>query len=191
MTAGAGLMNRVRATPQKFERRSEFGLAAAALVLVLGAGCVAVERPISHAAAPSPTSGYVGGVFSKDTAVGFVFALRNEQTSAEYVLEVEDQGVGLIAVPPGRYHVASWVTWEALTGEQLTKKEIPGDVAFAQTFDVEAGSVTLLGSWSADQNGRTYMIAAHPISEAEAGAEFRRAYPQFASTPVYCTFCTP
>ncbi|HEX7839210.1 MAG TPA: hypothetical protein VF469_17150 [Kofleriaceae bacterium] len=150
-----------------------------------------MERPISHAAAPSPTSGYVGGVFSKDTVVGFGFALRNEQTSAEYVLEVEDHGVGLIAVPPGRYHVASWVTWAAVTGEQLARKAIPSDAAFGRTFDVEAGSVTLLGSWSADRDGRTYTIAAHPISEAEAGTEFRRAYPQFARTPVYCTFCAP
>lgn len=190
MTAGAGLMSRVRATPQKFERRSEFALAAAAFVLVLGAGCVVVEPPISHAAAPSPASGYVGGVFSKDTLAGFGFALRNEQTSAEYVLQVEDHGVGLIAVPPGRYHVASWVTW-AVTGERLTQKAIPGDVAFGRAFDVEAGSVTLLGSWSADRSGRTYMITAHPISEAEAGIEFRRAYPQFTRIPVYCTFCAP
>jgi hypothetical protein len=188
MTAGAEFMSRPRTASQRFERRSN--LAAAALVLVLGAGCFVVQPPISHTAAPSPTSGYVGGVFSKDTVVGFGFALRNAETSAEYVLEVEDHGVGLIAVPPGRYHVASWVTW-AITGERLTEKAIPGDVAFARTFDVEAGSVVLLGSWSADRDGRTYVIVPHPISEADVGTEFRRAYPQFANTPVYCTFCAP
>jgi hypothetical protein len=180
MTAGAGLTRHATAAL----------VLVLVLVLVLGAGCVVAERPISHAAAPSPTTGYVGGVFSKDTVAGFGFALRNDQTSAEYVLEVEDHGVGLIAVPPGPYHVASWVAW-AVTGERLAGKAIPSDLAFGRTFDVEAGSVTLLGSWSADRDGRRYMIAPHPISEPEAGAELRRAYPQFARTPVYCPFCAP
>lgn len=164
------------------------------LVVSLLAGCVAVQPRISPRARPSAASGYVGGLFAKDTIVGFGFSLRNDTTRIEYVLEVEDHAVGLIAVPPGRYRVVSWVTWAALTGEQLTRKAIPADSRFSQPFDLEAGQVMLLGSWFADRASplsNTYTIASHPIGEAEAVAAFQAAYPGFSDLPVRCLICRP
>jgi hypothetical protein len=110
------------------------------------------------------------------------------------VLEVEDKTVGLIAVPPGRYRVASWITW-ALTRERLTKKKIPESDPFGQSFDVEAGQVTLLGSWSADRQigfgGNTFTIVSNRLTEAEAVKAFQVAYPRFAGEPISCLLCVP
>jgi hypothetical protein len=169
-------------------------LAPLLLALPLAAGCVFVSpRPrISSGAPPSDSSGYVGGLFSKDTFVGFGFVVRNEKTLEDHVLALEDKQIGLIALPPGRYRVASWVTW-ALTGEQLTKRDAPA--ALGRSFDVAAGQVVLLGRWSADrQMGfgiNTYSIAAGEITEAEAVKAFRGAYPRFSEAPVRCLLCAP
>jgi hypothetical protein len=143
---------------------------------------------------PAPASGYVGGLFTKDTVVGFGFGLRDEQTKREHVLAVEDNDVGLIPVPPGVYRVAYWMTW-SLTREKLTKKEIPTNVSFGRTFEVGAGRVMLLGKWSADREigfaRNTFLIVPQRISEREAVEAFRAAYPAFAGVPVGCLLCLP
>lgn len=168
---------------------------AAPLLVVALVSCVSVQPKVPFAARPSPTSGYVGGLFAKDTIVGFGFSLRNERTQEEYVLEVEDNAVGLIAVPPGRYRVASWVTWAALTGEQLTRQAISPGVLFGQSFDVAAGQVMFLGSWFADRHmgfgSNAFTIASHRITEDEAVAAFQAAYPGFADLPLRCLICAP
>jgi hypothetical protein len=167
--------------------------AALLLVLALSVGCVSIQPKIPHSARPSATSGYVGGLFAKDTIVGFGFSLRNERTHEEYVLEIEDKAVSLIAVPPGRYRVASWLTWSAVGSELLTRKDIPAGVPFGQPFDVEAGQVMLLGSWFADKPGiwPTFTIASHRITEDEALAAFQAAYPGFATQLIRCLHCVP
>jgi hypothetical protein len=53
---------------------------AALLLAVALVGCVSVQPKVPFAARPSPTSGYVGGLFTKDTIVGFGFSVRNERT---------------------------------------------------------------------------------------------------------------
>jgi hypothetical protein len=176
----------VHATLQRLECRF--------IVLLSLIGCVSVQPRVPAAARPSPSSGYVGGLFAKDTIVGFGFRLQNEQTAAAYVLEIEEKAVSMIAIPPGRYRVASWLTW-ALTGERLTEKPIPATEGFGEPFDLEPGRVVFLGSWSADRamgfGSNTFMIDAHPISESEAMEALRASYPQFADIPIRCLLCAP
>jgi hypothetical protein len=169
--------------------------AAPLFVLALCVGCVQVEPKFPRSASPSPTSGYVGGLFSKDTIVGFGFRLQDEQTKQTYVIEVEDKAVAVIAVPPGTYHVESWLTWAALTGEKLTEQVIPSGTRFGRSFDVQAGQVVLLGSWFADRHmgfgSNTFTINSAPITETEAIGALYAAYPRFVDVPVHCLHCTP
>lgn len=158
--------------------------------LPLLAGCTFIRpKPRTpDGAPPSKTMGYVGGKFDKDTFVGFGFVVADEARKDEHVIEVEKQSVGLIALPPGRYQVVAWVTW-ALTGEQLTRKEIPSSSAMGSPFDVAPGQVTFLGAWSADRFGTTYVIQAGKMTEAQAAQALGQAYPRFAEAPVRCPMC--
>lgn len=167
------------------------------LVVSLLAGCtiVSVQPRVPVNAPPSDVNGYVGGLFDKDTVAGFGFGLQDQQTAKEYVLELEDNVVGLMAVPPGRYRVAYWVTWAALTGERLTQQAIPRNHLFGHDFEVKPGQVTFLGHWSADRlqhfRSSTYTLVPVAITEAEARDALHTAYPGFASEPVECVFCIP
>src|SRR5213078_4438128 len=96
----------------------------ASLLILALAGCVSVQPRIPGDALPSPANSYVGALFAKDSAKGFGLALLNVYTGEEYVLEVDNKGVGLVAVPPGRYRVASWLTW-SVTHAMGIKKPIP------------------------------------------------------------------
>src|SRR5215470_972166 len=123
---------------------------------------------------PSRTSGYLGGVFSKDTVVGFGFRLQNERTQETHVLEIDDNAVSLIAVRPGRYNVRSWLTWGLLDREIFTEQTFAEGEPFGGPFDVEAGHVILLGEWSADRhldfrhNMNTFTILKIRLTEAGA-----------------------
>ena len=168
------------------------GLAPA--VLAVAAGCVTATPRVPSDARADAASGYVGGVFARDTVVRFGFGLRSEQTQKDYVIEIQGKGVGLIALPPGRYHVAFWNTW-AVTGEQLTKKVFAASVPIARPFDLGPGEVVLLGSWAAERDynvtSNTFKVVPKPITGPEATAAFRAAYPGFAEAPVRCVHCPP
>jgi hypothetical protein len=165
------------------------------LVVTLLVGCtiVSVQPKVPRDAQPSEINGYVGGLFDKDTIVGFGFGLQDEQTGKEYVLELEDNVVGLVAVPPGRYRVAYWVTWAALTGDRLTQQAIPRSHPFGHDFEVRPGQVTFLGHWSADRQmhfrSNTFTLAPVAITEAEARDALHTAYPSFATERIQCVFC--
>lgn len=166
----------------------------ALVALAASAGCVTLTPRVPSNTSVNATSGYIGGIFSRETYVNFGFGLRNEQTQSEFVIEIEKNDVGLIAVPPGRYRVANWQTW-ALTGGRLTKKEFPASAFIARPFDVAGGEVVLLGSWSADRDwsvgGNTFTIVPRRITEREATAAFRAAYAGFADAAVRCVHCAP
>jgi TPR repeat protein len=164
-------------------------LAAMVCAALAATGCVTVEQRVPKTAVPDLASGYVGGIFSKDTVAGFGFGLHEVNTGREYVLGVEEKDVGLIAVPPGKYRVAYWVSF-ALTHEQLTKQEIPASHPLGRTFDVGPGQVVLLGRWSADRAMSTYMLSSTRIAEAEAVAALRASYPGFGAAPATCFVCT-
>jgi hypothetical protein len=163
-------------------------------LLAFSAACAQVAPKFPTNAPPSPTSGYVGGLFSKDTVVGFGLRVENEQSKQTYLLEVEDDAVGLIAVRPGTYRVVSWVTW-ALTGEILTETAIPWGDPINSAFYVAAGHVTLLGRWSADRLflfvSNEFTLKSIPIAEDEAIRAFQAAYPRFVGAPVLCELCAP
>jgi TPR repeat protein len=169
------------------------GLAAVLSAVLLATGCVTAEKRVPKSAAPDPGSGYVGGIFSKDTVAGFGFGLRDLGTQREYVLAFDSKDVSLIAVPPGKYRVAYWITFAALTHEKLTKKDFPANHPLGRTFEVGPGQVILVGKWSAERElwlgGNTYRIVPAPISESEALAAFRAEYPGFGPAPAACLLC--
>lgn len=169
------------------------------VVLPLAAGCALVhpELNVPVAAGPSRASGYVGGLLLKDSAVGFGFVVREERTRREYVLEFKDkssQEFSLIKLPVGRYCVTSWMTW-ALTKARLVREDLPASSRLQRAFEVNAGQVTLLGSWSAHHEfiwrGNRFEIERLPPTEAQLVEAFRGAYPRFDVAKVDCPVCPP
>jgi hypothetical protein len=175
-------------------RWSSLGVVLVSLSGAVGCATVTVQPKVPKSAPLAPAAGYVGGLFTKDTVAGFGFGLRDDRSQREYVLAVDEKDVGLIAVPPGTYRVAYWVTWAALTSERLTRKEIPAEIPLGRSFQVGPGQVMLLGKWAADREmgfGRnTFTIVPKRISRAEAVVAFRSSYPGFAEAPTSCLLCT-
>lgn len=157
-------------------------------------GCVTVERRVPLDAPPAPATSYVGGLFHKETFVGFGFGLRDLKTGQEYVIPMEKDAVGLVAVPPGRYRVAYWITF-SLTKEKLTRKDVPETVPLGRAFDVAPGAVMLLGKWSADREfgiaKSTFTIEQVRVRKQEAVAALLASYPAFKGAPVACVLCAP
>jgi hypothetical protein len=167
---------------------------AVVLASLVAAGCVSVSPKVAKDARMEPGVAYVGGLFSKDTITGFGFALRDVATDREYLLPFEDKDFGLIAVAPGTYRVAYWTTW-ALTGERLTKKDVPASSPLGRTFKVSPGQVMLLGQLSADRElhvgSNTFSLASKRISGAALREQFKSRYAGFAGASVGCLSCDP
>jgi hypothetical protein len=157
------------------------------------AGCITPQPKLAKTAAPTAGSGYVGVIFSKDTVTRFGLGIQDETAKHDYVLELEN-GVSLIDLPPGKYHVTYWVT-SAMTGEILTKQVIPSTLRVAQPFDLGGGEVVLLGQWVGERKmgfgSNTFMLTPHPLSQADAAAKLVETYPNFTDTQVSCTMCVP
>jgi hypothetical protein len=157
---------------------------------------VQVEPKISRSVPPLHTSGYVGGVFAKDTNVGFGFRLQNEQSTQSYVLEIDDEAISLIAVLPGRYHVESWLAW-TFDPAKVTEQAIEEADPLRRSFDVQAGQVILLGEWRADhhrdplRNTNTFTLLSVRITEPGSIRMLQEAYPRFIDVPVQCLHCIP
>jgi hypothetical protein len=164
------------------------------LVVAVCACGLQVEPKIPRGDPPLSTSGYVGGVFSKDISESFGFRLRNEQSSESYVLEIDDEAVSLIAVRPGRYHVESWLTWRRDRGA-LLEQVIAGTDPLRDSFDVQAGQAILLGEWRADRHREhlsdpyTFTLLEVRITEPGAIRMLHEAYPHFVDVPVKCVHC--
>jgi len=161
------------------------------LVLATSVGCISTQPSLARSAVPAPATGYVGAIVTKDTVAGFGLGLR-DLADHDYVLPLEN-GVVLIALPPGTYRVAYWVTFAALTHERLTQQDIPPAESFATPFVLAPGHVMLLGDLFSDRLGmfsRTYTIQTMPISAGDAALKFRTEYRGFAAAPIDCLACT-
>jgi len=167
------------------------------LVVALCACGLQLEPKISRSDPPLPTSGYVGGVFSKDISERFGFRLRNEQSNESYVLEIDDEPVSLIAVRPGRYHVESWLTRGGLDRGTWLEQVIVGTEPLTDSFDVQAGQAILLGEWRADRHIKhpeepykyTFTLFEVRITEPGAIRMLYEAYPRFVNVPAKCLHC--
>jgi hypothetical protein len=169
----------------------------ALLALSLVASCVIASAPLqpslpkSHQ--PLETSGYVGVISSKDTMVKFGLVLREQQTQREYVVPLPKKGVGLIRVPPGKYRVARWATYAALTEEILTEEGVPEGHPLGDIFDLQAGQVVILGRWSGERSYRVfwnnYQLSPSFVTEADAVGLLGADYPGFATAGAVCTVC--
>lgn len=166
------------------------------IVVLAAVGCVSRQPALAKTAVPSPKFGYVGALSTKDVHGGFGLGICDTKMH-DYVFSLGDtfptgDAVGMIALPPGVYHLCYWVTWY-LGGEQESIQAIPQDDQVATPFTVVAGHVTLLGSWyvTREASGRTVTqrIRLVPIAESDAVAAIRTAYAGFATAPADCFLC--
>lgn len=164
----------------------------ASLTVLALCACTHVEPKVPRDGAPVRTSGYVGGVFAKTTRQGFGFRLENEQSKETYVMEIDDDAMSLIAVPPGRYHVQSWVTWAGAERKITTEDAFAEDQPIRRSFAVQPGQVMLLGEWHADFDREDHAFSLMPVEMTEPTAlrMLREAYPGFADVRAQCLHCS-
>ncbi len=167
-------------------------LSVALTLSIASAACVSVKPSLPKDSSPVADSGYVGALCKKETIAGFGFGLIDEQNK-DHVIPLEND-VGLVALPPGKYHVGYWTTF-ALTGERLTKEDVPANHPVARPFELRAGQVMVLGRWTADRKmgfgSNTFTLNPIKMSPADAASAVRAVYRGFADAPVACLTCAP
>jgi hypothetical protein len=177
--------------------RVRAALVAAALVLP---ACVSVAPTLGTQAKPTPGAAFVAGLFAKRSGYGFGLGIVNGDTGQEFVIpfqrdDASGEGAQAVAieVPPGSYRVASWMSYAWLTHERSAKKDIPAEHPLGRTFRLAPGQVVLIGSIEAS-SAVTYpkiqwRIDPRAVTEVNALAAFRAAYPALADAPVTCLLC--
>jgi len=177
-----------------------------ALILVL-CGCASLPPIVPKSSEPDPKAGYLVGNFSRiDTGAGFGFVLKNLTSGSSITFPM---GVGTyeellnarslvvaIKVPPGKYIVSEWITYNVLTRSVLTQGSVQ-DSSISEPFDVEAGSATHLGSYelhTAHTGGLsqltiTWSLRPVRIALDQARHSFTKAYPSFEAIPFTCQPC--
>src|SRR5689334_4668442 len=125
-----------------------------AMILVAGlaAGCAQIQPVVTPTSAADPNSGYITGTFTRTSARGFAFAIRN-QDGKEYFMSlgedrnapthVEEQTIA-IQVPPGTYGVWHWVAYDTSTKAVEIRRPVDNTV-LAKPFTLHAGEVVHLG----------------------------------------------
>jgi hypothetical protein len=163
--------------------------------------CVSVAPTLRPDAAPASEAGYVAGLFTKRSGWGFGLGIVNGDTGQEFVIPFERDGGGsaeeaqavAIAVPPGSYRIASWMSYASLTHERSAKREVPADHPLGRSFTLAPGQVVLIGAIAAASEVTypkiRWRIDPRAVSEVNALATFRAAYPAFAAAPVTCLLC--
>jgi hypothetical protein len=175
---------------------------AAAFILCLAAAACAQIQPVVAPGSPAdPSSAYITGTFTRASARGFAFAIRN-QDGREYFMSlgdargapgaVEEQTIA-IQVPPGTYGVWHWVAYEPSTRAVEIRRPVDNPV-LAKAFTVRAGEVVHLGEFDVEQGRRGdtsyYSIKpAYIATREEARGSVAKAYPNLAGRPFRCLVC--
>ncbi len=174
-------------------------LTAVAFVLT---GCVSPEPLVAPASKPDPSSGYVGGIFSK--ADGRLIELKEIHSHNKYGLQLFDENdhssgmrmagddspefVRLIAVPPGTYHLEDWFNYDTTFNKRNGAPTDFPDSWKSMEFEVKPGRVTVIGRFivSIDSTGNGFLttIRRAPITAAEAASAVTARYPNFPSGQV-------
>jgi hypothetical protein len=179
----------------------------APLAICVLAGCAAVNTipSLDPVTAPDPKLGYVAGSFyvvGKESR--FAFQIASEHGSVFHFGFGEPREHGyetrMIPLPPGVYHVESWVTYSTTGAEQ--KRQKMSDT-LGVSFVVLPGHVVYLGQFSASTEVKVTMVtyrlksirtnwAIQPdrIRADEVAAVIPEAFPKFAAAPVECLLCT-
>jgi hypothetical protein len=175
------------------------------------AGCMAL-RPAPVVPAPDkgsadPASGYVAGAFTHGRGVGFALMISDAVTGEERALQLGDPGpmtgnvleeqVAAIRLPPGRYIVANWKTFDAAR-TQVSRSAVR-NASMDEAVTVSAGKVTYLGNFTIDATHDTrssgggrqprISIKANPVAAAQERARFNAAWPALASLAFDCRAC--
>ncbi|QNA90446.1 hypothetical protein G4G28_21630 [Massilia sp. Dwa41.01b] len=174
--------------------------------LLLLTGCVSLTPTLAPTAQPEANAGYVAGQFSRNKGMNFALVLRAADSQEEYVMpmgadsslptEVVRSPIA-IKVRPGTYTITQWLTYATLTKEVISRQPIQSS-PLAKPFTVAAGAVTHLGNFrvisnkSATFGGVQFDMRILPdlLSEPEMKEDFAAAYPNLASQPVRCVYCT-
>ncbi|GAB3405993.1 hypothetical protein NX774_22250 [Massilia agilis] len=134
--------------------------AAAALLLH---GCITIQPVTPRAEIPRADRGYVAGVFVP-TLEEFGLGITNMNGGEETVLPFTDpsqkfqlgERLTMIQLPPGRYRISSWLTYNSFYKEKSTRKELPQSEKLQ--FTVTPGRVAYLGKFSASKSFSGFTI---------------------------------
>ncbi len=176
------------------------------LAVLSGCSSVPIQPVLSSKVVADPKVGYIAGTFTRaGGGHGFAYMLRNAETGTEYAMPLgepsgppkglSDQVVA-IKVPPGRYSVASWVTYATLD-HTLAHKGTIKNTYLTEPFDVAAGSVVFLGKFATSTTvtpevGRVmtyWSIKPQSVSTAAAKERFLLAYPTLDGRSFSCRIC--
>ena len=174
---------------------------AALAVALMAAGCAQIQPVVTPGSAADPGAAYITGTFSRTSARGFAFAIRNSDGKEFFMslgedrkapTTVEEQTIA-IQVPPGTYAVMHWVAYDAATKAVEIRRPVD-NVVLAKAFTVRAGDVVHLGEFDIEQGRRAdtsyYSIKpAYIATKEEARVSVAKAYPNLASRPFQCLVC--
>ena len=176
------------------------GLGTLGLALA-AAGCAQIQPVMTPAGGADPAAAYITGTFSRTSARGFAFAIRNSDGKEFFMSLGEDRKVPTpveeqtiaIQVPPGTYAVMHWVAYDTATKAVEIRRPVDNAV-LAKAFTVRAGEVVHLGEFDIEQGRRAdtsyYSIKpAYIASKEEARVSVAKAYPNLASRPFQCLVC--
>jgi len=192
-------------TPPPSTHRLQTAIAPLTLRCLLGGallslGCARPQPVVSASALPDPGSGYVVGLFS-GVSSEFAFGLVETTTQKDYLMpfftdrklttkHAPDQ-VNMIAVPPGSYRIAYWVTYDKLTKEISTRTQLNGPNQ-PSPFAVDAGKIAYLGSYSTSQERSfsyntttfTYRVTPNRVPLSGFLTLFKDKYPEFHTSDI-------
>lgn len=174
------------------------GMLAAALGLIVLAGCTAAQRPLAPGAAPTSSEGFLA-VDITDLGIGFPFGLDLEDDKGakqRIVLRTDFSGserqTALYPIHPGAYRLTGWFVFDI---PLALRKPIDDREPVARPFVVQPGHVVYLAEFltdtAHDSAKREWHIRWMPVRADEAVARARKAYPAFSAAPVECVICTP
>ncbi len=184
-----------------------FAVAAVLCVLLLsGCGGLPIQPIMDSEQSPTMDSAYVAGMFSRDWddgKLGFGLGFVNVASDREYVMpfgvttdlpnSVKDRFV-MIELPPGKYRIASWVTYSGSSA--LTQTNISPDSATGMPFTLAPGEVTFVGSHVArsqrpgnSDDNYTWTVYYQRLSMKTVLKELPKNYPLFSTVPLSCPSC--
>ncbi len=184
-----------------------FAVAAVLCVLLLsGCGGLPIQPIMDSKAFPTKDSAYVAGMFSRswdDKKLGFGLGLVEVESDDEYVMpfdvttdlpnSVKDRFV-MIELPPGKYRIASWVTYSG--GSALTQTNISPDSVTGMPFTLAPGEVAFIGSHvarsqrlSRSDDNYTWTVYHQRLSMKTVLKELPKSYPSFSNLPMSCPSC--
>jgi hypothetical protein len=219
LAVGLPILEYIDLTSERFIMIKTKLLVVASLVVLLFSGCatrpmVNVTPPLDIGKAPVPQSGYVAASTVTDEkhrpGSGIALGLVNTATHAEHLLPIGTLSFAeafqdlnnvprVIAIPPGQYRVAFWVTHYGNSGncELMTKTIIPTNSPNSLTFSIAPNSVTFIGSYSTSasitSNGSTrttnWILKQNPISERDARKSISSVHSDFLRLDFFCPRC--